>query len=152
MLRVLAILITSTILVALNGDGLPAKPVERGFYRNTVAIGSGAVSAARRGLFEDVARNRMAGRAEPTIAPDIELGDYDSLVATESCKYIGWSGLLIVTNGSSIAQRTVLVVDCQDESEIIAGKSLSDLGLLADVSDPDEILHWRGYLVLSPHK
>lgn len=148
MIRILTMLVTAAISVALQGGGITATPLEKSLVGGTVIIGTGAVSKANDGLFERVAINRMMGYAVPTLPEDTMVDDYDSLIATESCEYIGWNGKLVVTNGDDVVERTVLVVDCQNEIHRLNGGSLTDLGLLADVSNSDDILHWRGYLVL----
>jgi len=145
MILILSWLVMSTIYVSFGGGGLDASPSAKYFSRGGAIVGSGAVSLAEDGVFEGVAYNRISGLAEPTLPADTDLSDYDSLVATESCDFVGWSGLLIVTDGVEIQQRSVLVVDCQNPDEVEEGVGLTDLGILADVTNPDGILHWRGY-------
>ena len=61
-------------------------------------------------------------------------------VATESCDYLGFDGLIVVDDAHYPAR----VVDCQRRTE---EPRLSELGILADVSDA-ELGHRRAYLIL----
>lgn len=142
-------IIFKLVLTLLSGG---AVPIDIHTYNigGTVVIGSGAASGAESGVFENVARNRMAGLAEPSLPADTDLDAYDALVATESCDWVGYIGSLVLTQGAGgVRVLRVIVVDCQADEEKLRGESLADLGLIADVSaSAADVWHWRGYLVL----
>lgn len=143
------LLILFSIMMHSMPDNVPVD-VQETHHGDITIIGYGAVSGAQDGVLEAVTANRMAGLASPSLPADTDLSRYDAIVATEHCGNVGRSGWLVVRNKrGTLARLFVLVVDCQAVRHRADGGSLTDLGLLADVSaNAERYWHWRGYLML----
>ena len=110
--------------------------MEKAVTSLSIVLIAGTLSYANPGVLEDVAERRIKYN---WMSP-ANISDYDLLLATPSCHYVGKSARLIVDRDIY----TALIVDCakpQHRQEMI------DNGLLADVNNL-ELVHQKGYLVI----
>jgi len=101
-----------------------------------VVLGPGVLAPADPGVLEDVQdrRIRYGWGLEEEAGPGV------MLIATERCDLLGARGVALVEGVGVVA---VAVVDCQQKEHV----PLSDLGIVADVSD-ESLGHRKAQLIL----
>lgn len=100
-------------------------------------LGPGAISPADPGVLERVAERRLRNGWGLT---DVNLQDYNALVAPADCDLLGRRGWLVA--GKRVV--SALVVDC--EADVHRGQ-MDERGLLLDTNRQD-LAHLEGLLIL----